>query len=208
MWVYVLEPTVKKDSKFRVIRLSGCEQSLHKCHFYYHKIQKRSIAEKLCCSPGGNLQPAWYCSSTAEGSSVLAWYWHKHGLPSAWLRKVTWLEVIHRYWRGTGHRYHASTDICTGSVLALLRSRLLADTWTPDWGCTMPVPRHPFARYQLSSTGIAPCLQLARYCAVSKYWHECDFSTWGDEHYNISEKYRVYKNFIECKRTFQILSKM
>ena len=28
----------------------------------------------------------------------------------------------------------------------------------------MPVPRQPSAQYQLSSTGIAPWLQLARYC--------------------------------------------
>ena len=84
---------------------------------------------------------------------------------------VTWLEVAHWYWRGKGHRYHASTEICTGSVLALLQSRLLADTWSQDWCCTMPVPRKPSARYQPSRTGIAPCLQLARYCAVCKYWH-------------------------------------
>ena len=43
----------------------------------------------------------------------------------------------------------------------------------------MPVPLQPSARYQFSSTGIAPCLQLALYCAVFKYWHESDFSTWG-----------------------------
>ena len=43
----------------------------------------------------------------------------------------------------------------------------------------MPVPRQLSARYQLSSTGIAPCLQLAWYSAVCKYWHESDFSTWG-----------------------------
>ena len=48
------------------------------------------------------------------------------------------------YWRGTGQRYHASTEICTGSVLASLRSRLLADTWSQDWGCTLPVPRQPW----------------------------------------------------------------
>ena len=94
------------------------------------------------------------------------------------IQKVTWLEAVHRYWRGTGHRYHASTEICTGSVLTLLRSRLLADTWSQDWGCTMPVPRQPSAWYQLPSTGIAPCLQLARYCAVCKYCYESDFSTW------------------------------
>ena len=76
------------------------------------------------------------------------------------------------------HRYHASTKICTGSVLALLRSRFLADTWSQDSGRAMPVPRQPSARYRLSSTSIAPCLQLARYCAVCKYWHESDFSTW------------------------------
>ena len=34
------------------------------------------------------------------------------------------------------------------------------------------------ARYHLSSTGIAPSLQLGRYSAVCKYWHESDFSTW------------------------------
>ena len=71
--------------------------------------------------------------------------------------------------------YHASTEIYTGSVLALLRSRLLADTWSRDWGCTIPVPRQPSACYQLSSTGILPYLQLARYCTVCKYWHESDF---------------------------------
>ena len=78
--------------------------------------------------PGGNLQAAWYCSSTAEGFAVLEWYWHKHGLPPAQLRNVTWSEVAHQYCCGTGHRYHASTEICTGSVLALLQSRLLTDT--------------------------------------------------------------------------------
>ena len=78
--------------------------------------------------PGGNLQPALYRASTAEGFAVLPRYWHKHGLPALWLRKVTWLKVVHRYWRSTGHRYHASTEICNGSVLALLQSRLLADT--------------------------------------------------------------------------------
>ena len=79
------------------------------------------------------------------------------------MRKVTWLEVGHRYWHGIGHRNHTSTEICTGSVLALLRSRLLAETWSQDWGCPIPVPRQPSARYQLSNTRIAPCLQLARY---------------------------------------------
>ena len=43
----------------------------------------------------------------------------------------------------------------------------------------MTVPRQPSAHYQLSGTGIAPCLQLARYCAACKYWHESDFSTWA-----------------------------
>ena len=33
-----------------------------------------------------------------------------------------------QYWRGTGHRYHSNTTIGTGSVLALFRSRLLANT--------------------------------------------------------------------------------
>ena len=43
----------------------------------------------------------------------------------------------------------------------------------------------PSARYQLSSTGIPPCLQLERYCAVCQYWHETDFSTWAQvEIYN------------------------
>ena len=51
-----------------------------------------------------------------------------------------------QYWRGTGHRYHSNTKICTGSVLVLLRSRLLADTWFQDWGCTMPVPRQSSVR--------------------------------------------------------------
>ena len=58
-----------------------------------------------------------------------------HGLPPAQHRKVTWPEVVHRYWRGTRHQYHASTEICTRSVLSLLRSRLLADTWSQDWDC-------------------------------------------------------------------------
>ena len=58
----------------------------------------------------------------------------------------TWLEVAHWYWRGTGHWYHASTAICNGFILALLRSRLLPDTWSQDWGCTMPVPSQPSAR--------------------------------------------------------------
>ena len=75
----------------------------------------------------GNLQPAWYRASNAEIFAVLARYWHKHGLPPARLRKVTWLEVVHWYWRGTEYRYHASTKICTGLVLELLRSRLLFD---------------------------------------------------------------------------------
>ena len=81
-------------------------------------------------------------------------YWHKHGIPPARFEKVTWLEVVHRSWRGTGHRYNASTEICTFSVLALFRSRLLADTGSQDWGYTMPVPRQPLARYQLTSTGM------------------------------------------------------
>ena len=47
----------------------------------------------------------------------MARYWHKHGLPPARLRNVTWLEVAHRYWRDTGYRYHASTaEICTVTV--------------------------------------------------------------------------------------------
>ena len=74
--------------------------------------------------------------SVSEGFAVLARYWYKHGLPLARLQKVIWLEVVHRYWRATGHRYHASTEICTGSAMALLRSRLLADTWSQDLGCT------------------------------------------------------------------------
>ena len=82
--------------------------------------------------------PRLYRASTANPSAVLARYWHKHGLPPERLRKVTWLEVVHRYWRGTRHRYHSGTEICTGSVLALLRSRLLADTWSRDWSCTIP----------------------------------------------------------------------
>ena len=119
-------------------------------------------------------------SSAVEGFAVLARYWHKHGLPPARLRKVNWLEDVHRYWRVTGHWYYASTEICTGSVLALLQCRLLAETWSRNWGCTMPVPRQPLASYQLSSTSIAPCLQLARYCSVCKYWHESEFSTWDN----------------------------
>ena len=91
-------------------------------------------------------------------------YWRGTGLvmAQAWpttgvAPKVTWLEVDHRYWRATGHRYHGSTEICTGSIPALLRSRLLADTWSQDRNCIMPVQRQPSARHQLSSTGIAPC---------------------------------------------------
>ena len=97
---------------------------------------------------------------------VLVRYWQKYSLPPVRLWKVTWLQVVHRYWRGTGHRYHASTEICNSSVLALHKSRLLADTWCRDWCCTMPVQRQSSARYQLSSTRIAPCLQLAW------YWHK------------------------------------
>ena len=123
----------------------------------------------------------WGCTMSVPRQSrrmilVLARYWHKHGLPRARLRKVTWLQVAHRYWRGTGHPYYASTEICTGSVLAFLGNRLSADTWSQDWGCTMTVPRQLSGRYQLSSTGTASCLQLARYSAVYKCWHEFDFS--------------------------------
>ena len=84
-----------------------------------------------------------YSRRICSTGTVMSWCWQKHGLPPARLRKVTWLEVVHRYWRGTGNRYHASTEICTGSVLALLRSRLLADTWSQDWGCTISVPCQP-----------------------------------------------------------------
>ena len=49
----------------------------------------------------------------------------------------------------------------------------------------MPVPRQPSARYQMSSTGIAPCLQLARYTAVCKYWHDPTFPA-GVELYSYS----------------------
>ena len=118
-------------------------------------------------SPGENLQPT--CTTPVPQKDLQYWRvlvqcWHQHGLPPTLLQKLTWLEVVHRYWRSTEHRYHTSTEICTGSVVALLRSRLLADTWSQDWGCTMPVLRQPLPRYQLSSTGIAPCLELAQYC--------------------------------------------
>ena len=125
------------------------------------------------------LIPRQYRRRIFSTGAVLAQIWNKHGLPPTRLRKVTWLEVVHRYWRSTGHWYHASTEICTGVLLASLRSRLLSDTWSQDWGCTMPVPCQPSARYHLSSTGIAPYLQLARYCVVCKYCHESDFSTWA-----------------------------
>ena len=104
------------------------------------------------------LEPHQYRRRICSTGAVLVQSWHKHDLPPVRLQKVTWLEVVHRYWRGTGHRYHASTEICIGSVLALLRSWLLADTWSQDWGCTtcMPEPRQPSARYQLASADIAP----------------------------------------------------
>ena len=122
-----------------------------------------------------SLIPRQYRKRICSTGAVLAY----DSLPPARLWKVTWLEVVHRYWRSTGHMYHVSTEICTGSVLELLQSQLLADTWFQNWGCTVPVPLQPSARYQLSSTGIFPCLQLARYCAVCKYWHESDFSIWA-----------------------------
>ena len=123
------------------------------------------------------MQPGWYRASTTEGFAVVAWYWHKHGLSLARLRKVTWPEVAYRYWRATGHRHHTSTEICTGSVLALLRSLSLGDTWSQNWICTMRVPCQPSAQYQLSSRGIAPCLELTWYSAIWKHWRESDFST-------------------------------
>ena len=153
-----------------------------------------TVKEIIPLNPGDNLEPSWYRASTAEGFSVLAQYWQKHALPPARLRKVTWLKVVHRYWRGTGHRYQASTEICSGSVLALLWSRLLADTWSQDSGCTMPVPGQPSTRSQLSSTGIAPCLQLVQYCAVCKYWHESDFSTWELKEVLLIQKKFLYWN--------------
>ena len=138
----------------------------------------------------------WYRASTAEGFAVLARYWHnKHGLPPEWFRKLTWLEVVHRYWRDTGHRYHPSTEIFIGSVLALVRCRLLANTWYQDWGCTMPVPRQPLAWYKLSSTGFALCLQLPRYYVVSKYWHESDFSTWAGGYFQLLIFLSNYQRF-------------
>ena len=59
-----------------------------------------------------------------------------------------------QYWNGTGDRYHASTEIYTVSVLPLLRSRLLADTWSQNWSSTMPILRQPSARYQLSNKAL------------------------------------------------------
>ena len=142
-------------------------------YYFSHFTKKGTRRNSSLKFPGGNLQLAWYRASTAEGFKVLARYWHKHDRTPARLRKITWLEVVQRYWRGTGHRYHASTEICTGSVLALLRSRLLADTWSQDWSSTMPVPRQPSARHQLSSTGIAPCFRISR----SKYQNIQHFVT-------------------------------
>ena len=57
----------------------------------------RRVVRRLRCNvPGKKLQPAWYRAGIAEGFEVLALYWHKHGLPPVRLRKVTWLEVVHR----------------------------------------------------------------------------------------------------------------
>ena len=36
---------------------------------------------------GGNLQPAWYRDSTAEGFAVLARYWHSAGRRTAYHRR-------------------------------------------------------------------------------------------------------------------------
>ena len=38
---------------------------------------------KYLIYPGGNLQPAWYRVSTAEGFALLARYWHSAGLSAA-----------------------------------------------------------------------------------------------------------------------------
>ena len=76
----------------------------------------------------------WIVGTWPGVSAVLAQCRHKHGLPPARLRVSTWLEIVHRYWRDTGHRYQPSTEIYTGSVLALLRSRLLADNCSQNWG--------------------------------------------------------------------------
>ena len=119
-----------------LLKLKMCENSMQIYNLRFSNLIIFSINVKnvFCkpsyCTPGGNLQQAWYRASTAEGFAVLARCWHKYGLPPARLQKVTWLEIVYRNWRGSGHLYHVSTEICTGTVLASLRSRLLADTWS------------------------------------------------------------------------------
>ena len=109
--------------------------------------------------------------STVNGQCI-RWAFNKLGLLGLSIMNV----LLHQD-NARVHTY-SSSEICTGAILALLRSRLLADTWFQDWGCTMPVLRQPSARYQLSTTGISPCLQLMQYCAVCEYWHQSDFPTW------------------------------
>ena len=88
------------------------------------------------------------------------------------------LSVLEQYWTSVPcqhwNLYWFSTGITPKSVV---RRYLFSEL-----GLIMPVSRQPSSRYQLSSTSIAPCLQLARYYAVCKYWRESDFSTWVLSH--------------------------
>ena len=36
---------------------------------------------------GGNLQPAWYCASTAEEFAVMAQYWHGASISTTYQRR-------------------------------------------------------------------------------------------------------------------------
>ena len=110
--------TIKKPSIWKYSNLHIFDLETFKIKSWSAK--HSGFKEWHLSNPSGNLQPTWYLASTTEGFAVLARYWHKHDLPPARLRRVTWLEVVHRYWRGTGQRYHASTEICTSSVLVLL----------------------------------------------------------------------------------------
>ena len=79
--------------------------------------------------------------------------------------------VLARYWTSVPcqhwNLYWFSTGITPKSVV----SQNLVSGLGIYYASTATT-RQPLARYQLSSTGIAPSLQLARYCAICKYYTE------------------------------------
>ena len=128
------------QSKWRADRAATREPISLSVYYWIDWAQKSrknglTCKRKKCCStrtmhratsswkrPGGNLQAAWYRASTAEGFAVLAPHWYEQGLSPARLQKVTWMEVVHRYWTLVPcqhwNLYWFSTDITPKSVVS------------------------------------------------------------------------------------------